>query len=113
MDLRLQSYAEFWPFYVAQHLDPVNRALHVAGTAAVLGLLAGGVLVAPHLALWAPLAGYGPAWLGHFVFEKNRPATFRYPLWSLRGDFRMFFTTLAGRMGAELERARRLYPVGA
>ena len=57
----------------------------------------------------APLAGYGFAWVGHFFFEKNRPATFTYPLWSLRGDFRMFWLTLVGRMGTEIERARSLY----
>ena len=65
---------------------------------------------APLLALLAPVAGYGPAWVGHFFFEKNRPATFTYPLWSLRGDFRMYRLMWLGRMTPELERAARLFP---
>ncbi len=54
--------------------------------------------------LLAPVVGYGPAWIGHFVFEKNRPATFDHPLWSLRGDFKMYFLALRGRMAEEVER---------
>ena len=107
---RLQSYEEFWPYYVSEHSKPATRALHVFGTTLVLAALAATVLVSPWWLLVAPFAGYGPAWIAHFFVEKNRPATFTYPLWSLRGDFRMFGLALRGRMGPEVERALRLYP---
>jgi hypothetical protein len=76
----------------------------------VLASLAAGAVVAPRWALLAPVVGYGSAWIGHFFFEKNKPATFTHPLWSLRGDFRMYWLMLIGRMGPEVERARRLHP---
>lgn len=106
-----RTYEEFWPFYVSQHLRPATRRLHFAGTTAVLACLAAAVSISPWWALLAPVAGYGPAWLGHFGFERNRPATFRYPLWSLRGDFRMYRLMWLGRMGPEIERARKLFPL--
>ncbi len=111
---RLETFAEFWPYYVSQHLHPVNRALHLIGTGAALTCLALGLLLlsAGYMG-WALLAGYGPAWVGHFFFEQNRPATFVHPLWSLVGDFKMFGLTLAGRLGAHIDEARRRYPVGA
>jgi hypothetical protein len=108
----LASFDEFWPFYVAQHLHPVNRALHVAGTAAALACLAAGVGVSGWYAAGALAAGYGPAWVGHFFVEKNRPATFTHPLWSLLGDFKMFGLVLTGRMAAHDGEARRLFPAG-
>jgi hypothetical protein len=107
---RLSSFEAFWPFYVAQHSRPSTRALHFAGTTMVLGSLAAAALVSPWIAATAPLVGYGPAWIGHFFCEKNRPATFTYPWWSLRGDFRMYRLMLTGRMGPEVERALRAYP---
>jgi hypothetical protein len=107
---RLKSYEEFWPYYVSEHMGETTRRLHFAGTALVIAFLVATVLVSPWFFLAALVAGYGFAWVGHFFFERNRPATFTYPLWSLRGDFRMFWRTLQGRMGPELERARTLYP---
>jgi len=107
---RLTTYEEFWPYYVSEHARPATRALHVLGTSLVIATLAAAVLLSPSWLLAAPVAGYAPAWIAHFFVEKNRPATFTYPLWSLRGDFRMFFLILRGRMGPELERAARLYP---
>jgi hypothetical protein len=107
MDSRPATYEEFWPYYVSQHLKPSTRALHFFGTSLVVASLALAVLDSPRWLLAAPLGGYGPAWIGHFFFEHNRPATFTYPLWSLRGDFRMFRLTLLGKMGPEVERARR------
>jgi hypothetical protein len=110
---RYRSYQEFWPFYVSQHLNPTNRALHFVGTTLVWVCLAAALLVSPLWLAAAPLAGYGFAWAGHFFFERNRPATFTYPLWSLRGDFRMFRLMLLGRMAPEVERAIQLFPARA
>jgi hypothetical protein len=107
---RYRSFQEFWPFYVSQHRNAATRALHFAGTCLVWACLLASLFASPVWLALAPVAGYGFAWAGHFFFEKNRPATFTYPLWSLRGDFRMFRLTLAGRMGPELERAARLFP---
>lgn len=105
-----RTYEEFWPFYVSQHMRPATRRLHFAGTTAVLVTLALAVFVSPWWLAAAPFAGYAPAWIGHFGFERNRPATFRYPFWSLRGDFRMYRLMWLGRMEPEIERARRLHP---
>lgn len=106
MTSRLASYAEFWPFYVSQHLNDVNRGLHVAGTTLTLACLAASALHDPRWLALAPVTGYGFAWVGHFFFERNRPATFSYPLWSLRGDFHMYALVLLGRMQPQLERGR-------
>ena len=106
---RYRSFEAFWPFYLSQHLNPVSRGLHFGGTCLALGTVASAVALAdPRLVPAALVAGYGPAWVGHFFFEKNRPATFQYPLWSLRGDFRMAWRMLRGALGPELERARKL-----
>ena len=107
---RLTSFEEFWPYYVSEHWKPATRALHITGTTLSLGCLLLAAARSPWWLLAAPLFGYAFAWVGHFFVERNRPATFTYPLWSLRGDFRMFRLTLLGRMGPELERAGRLYP---
>ncbi len=105
MTARIDTFAEFWPHYVHAHRNPVNRALHYAGTTAMLGTVAAAALTLnPAWLLAAPVVGYGPAWVGHFVFERNRPATFEHPLWSLRGDFRMCWLAARGRMRDELER---------
>ncbi|HEX3769303.1 MAG TPA: DUF962 domain-containing protein [Polyangiaceae bacterium] len=101
----IESFEEFWPHYVHAHRDPVNRAFHYVGTTMVLGTVGlAAVTFNPAWLLLAPVVGYGPAWAGHFVFEKNKPATFEHPLWSLRGDFKMYALALRGRMGAEIER---------
>jgi hypothetical protein len=103
---KIPDFESFWPFYVAQHSRPGTRALHFAGTTlALLFLAAGAATLRPYLLAWALFSGYAFAWVGHFFVEKNRPATFQYPLWSLRGDFRMYAMMWRGRMGAE---ARRL-----
>jgi hypothetical protein len=114
MSKGLASYEEFWPFYVAQHFHPANRALHFLGTSlALTALVAAWALATPVWLLAVPLAGYGPAWVGHLAFEHNRPATFAYPLWSLRGDLRMYRLMWMGRMDDEIDRARVLFPEGA
>lgn len=105
------SFEEFWPFYVSQHLDATCRRLHYAGTSLALGCALVSPLFPPAL-LAAPVFGYGFAWVGHYGFEKNRPATFgsiQHAMWSLRGDFRMLRLAIAGRMGPELVRGRAYY----
>jgi len=100
-----KSFAEFWHYYLSEHAKPTTRALHFAGTGAGLLLLLLGLISGNYgLLLVALICGYGPAWVGHFFVEKNRPATFRYPLWSLISDFRMFFFFITGRLGNELRR---------
>ena len=106
-----KSFTEFYPFYLSEHANRTSRRLHFVGTSLGLALALHALSTLNFWWLLAALAcGYAFAWVGHFFFEKNRPATCTYPLWSLRGDFRMFRLTLLGRMGAEIERARRLYP---
>ena len=101
-----QSFAEFWPFYLREHSKPRTRALHYIGTSLVVGIALFALLTGRWLWLIAmPLAGYGFAWAAHFKVEKNRPATFTYPLWSLGADFKMWGLWLTGRLGPELERA--------
>src|SRR5262245_20494851 len=97
------DFEEFWPYYVGEHQNPTNRMLHFVGTSCALGCLATSPLLPPAL-LAAPVVGYGCSWIGHFVFEKNQPATFAHPLLSLRGDARMYWLMLTGRMYAEVER---------
>jgi hypothetical protein len=107
MDEPFQTFEEFWPFYVHEHAHPMNRALHFVGTTGVLVCLGTALLTGRPLALVAaPILGYGCAWVGHFFVEKNRPATFKYPLWSLRADFVMYWKMLTRQMDAELRRAR-------
>jgi hypothetical protein len=104
----MHSFAEFWPFYVSEHSNETNRALHLVGTTLVIGSVAAGLLTRrPGFFLAAPVLGYGFAWVGHFVVEGNRPATFTYPLWSLRADFVMWWKTVTGTMAAEVEAAAR------
>ena len=95
---RFTRFADFYPFYLGEHRHPVCRRLHFVGSTLVLGCLVELALTgSPLWILGALLCGYGFAWVGHFFFEKNRPATFKYPLWSLMGDFRLFFETVSGK----------------
>lgn len=98
-DTQYRSFGEFYPYYLSEHADPTSRKLHYLGTTLALALMLWAVFTANWLLLLAvPVAGYLFAWVGHFFFEKNRPATFTYPLWSLMGDFRMFFEAVTGRL---------------
>ena len=102
---RIESFEEFWPHYVHAHRHPMNRALHYVGTTgAIASVATAAITLNPLWLLAAPVAGYGFAWIGHYGFEKNKPATFEHPLWSLRGDFRMYGKFLRGKMRAEVER---------
>lgn len=103
------SFAEFWPYYVSQHLNPVNRWLHFAGTTGAMACVAATPFFPPALAA-APVVGYGLSWIGHLAIEKNKPATWGNPLWSLRGDLKMWSLMLRGKMNAEVETYRQYVP---
>jgi len=94
------SFRDFYPYYLAEHSNSTCRRLHFVGTSLVIALVAWIVASGSWLLLIAlPLAGYSFAWVGHFFFEKNRPATFRHPLYSLFGDFVMYRDMLVGKVG--------------
>jgi hypothetical protein len=96
---RYNSFADFYPFYLSEHRTTACRRLHFAGTATVIGLLVAGLMLTKWwLLALTPIAGYGFAWLGHFVFERNKPATFAHPWYSLIADFVMFRDILVGRI---------------
>lgn len=99
MQERIRDFQTFYRFYLTEHQNPTSRVLHFCGTALVLLIF---VLV-PFTGFWwlyffIPVAGYGFAWAGHFFFEKNQPATFRYPFWSLASDFVMFWELATGKL---------------
>lgn len=94
-----QHFADFYPYYLKEHSDSTCRRLHFIGTSLVIVILASALISASWMWLWIlPLAGYSFAWAGHFFFEKNRPATFKYPLYSLLGDFAMYRDMLLGKV---------------
>lgn len=102
-----KTLAEFWPFYLGEHAHPVNRWLHAIGSLGVLGLVAATVATRqPLLLLAGPVVGYGFAWVGHFFVEKNRPASFKYPLKSFISDWRLLYVTLTFQAAAEVEALR-------
>jgi hypothetical protein len=93
---RFESFEAFYPYYLSEHSHRDNRRLHVVGTGLALFLLAQmllfhGIWDGLGLIFWAAVVGYGFAWAGHYFIEKNKPATFTYPAWSLMGDFKMFW----------------------
>jgi hypothetical protein len=93
------SFNEFYPFYLSEHADRTCRRLHFAGTSLVILVAATAVLSRRYGLLWLlPVVGYGFAWVGHFYFEKNRPATFKYPFYSLFGDFVMYKDIWSGKI---------------
>ncbi len=104
----IKTYAEFWDFYVAEHSEPLTRLLHFVGTTLSLVIImwifrTGNLLYIP----LCFVVGYGFAWFSHFVIEKNKPASFKYPLWSFISDYKMMFFMLIGKMNAEVERVSR------
>jgi hypothetical protein len=102
---KIKTYAEFWDFYVAEHQQPLTRLLHFIGTSLGLVLLVWFIKNGTYLYLPLCLVvGYAFAWFSHFVIEKNKPASFKYPLWSFISDYKMMFYMLTGRMNREVER---------
>lgn len=104
----ITNFAEFWPFYVREHSSALNRRLHFVGSSCGLVCLVAGIYTQNWLFIPLGLViGYGFAWVGHFFVEKNKPASFKYPLWSFRADWQMWALMLTGRMESEVERANR------
>ncbi|WP_374586099.1 Mpo1-like protein [Pseudoduganella sp.] len=99
METRYRTFKEFYPFYLQEHANSTCRRLHFVGSSIVLLLVALVMVTGELKLLWLlPVVGYGFAWVGHFFFEHNRPATFKYPLFSLMGDWVMFRDMLTGRI---------------
>lgn len=93
------SFVEFYPGYLDEHRDPMCRRLHVVGSLAVIATLVAALALGRWLLLLAaPVVGYGFAWIGHFAFERNRPATFEHPIYSLAADWVMLKDVLTGRL---------------
>jgi len=102
MGRQYKTFKEFYPFYLSQHSNKTCRLLHVIGTTILLAITLTAVYhKQPILLIFVPIAGYGFAWVGHFFFEKNKPATFTYPLWSLVSDFKMYFQVLSGTISLD------------
>ena len=105
---RYKSFSEFWPFYVHEHSQPGTRILHLIGTLTALSVMV--YFIATGRWYLFPLGlipGYAFAWFAHFVIEKNKPATFKYPLWSFIGDYKMIALMLTGKIGRELSKAEK------
>ena len=101
---KFTSYEEFFDFYLRQHSDPGNRRLHAIGTTLGIAVVVGAFVTGhPWYALLFFPVGYGCAWTGHFVLEKNKPATFGYPFWSFISDFRMLGLMATGRLAARMK----------
>lgn len=104
MEKKYESFKEFYPYYLSEHQHPVSRLLHFIGTSLVFVIFISVIIMK---AWWAfiliPLVGYGFAWVGHFFFEKNKPATFQYPLYSLGSDFKLFYDIMAGKQSLLVE----------
>ena len=96
------SFREFYPYYLSEHRNATCRKLHFAGSTLVLAIIVAAIALGKPALFWfVPLAGYGFAWVGHFAFEKNRPATFKHPLYSLVGDWVMYWQLLTGKISFE------------
>ena len=97
---QFSNYNEFFDFYLRAHSHPGNRALHFCGSLLGLAVLVGAIALGhPWYALLWPVIGYGFAWIGHFVIEGNKPATFGHPWWSFISDYRMVWLMLTGKLG--------------
>lgn len=102
---RIQTYKEFWPFYLQEHSKKATRQWHFYGsTIAFVFLICFAVTLQGKYLLLGLLSGYGFAWFSHFKIENNRPATFKYPFWSFYSDWRMWYLTLRGKLDQELQK---------
>lgn len=105
MEDRVPTYRAFWPHYVSEHQNKLNRRIHFVGTFLALASLALAAMSGnAWVLLLVPIFGYGFAWAGHFFFEKNRPLTLTHPVWSLMADLQMFALMCLGRMDREVKR---------
>lgn len=111
MAKQFQSLAAFYPYYLTEHQDKTCRVLHFIGTSFFFFFFFYAIITQKWSMLWfCPLSGYGFAWIGHFFFEKNKPATFQYPLYSLASDFIMYYHTLTFQISTKLTEAKLLFP---
>jgi hypothetical protein len=109
MEITAKNFTEFWPYYVCEHGHPANRRIHFIGTFFTLGFLVAAIILRNYwLLIGMPLMGYGMAWFGHFFVEHNKPATFKAPIWSLMGDYKMFFLICIGKMDDEVNRCHQV-----
>ena len=109
VERKYKSFWSFYPYYLTEHADAKNRFLHFTGTGLIILLLIAGIILQKWWLLAViPLCGYGFAWVGHFFIEKNKPATFTYPLYSLASDFVMFWHILTRQINKRLAEANRI-----
>ena len=96
---KFKSFSEFYPYYLSEHVNPINRRLHFFGSLLIIIVVLFVIFTQTWIALiLVPILGYGFAWIGHYFVEKNKPATFTYPLYSLMGDWVMFKDILTGKI---------------
>jgi hypothetical protein len=102
--MHIESFSDFWPYYVRQHSVPGTRVLHAIGSVLALALLGLALAVNLWLLVAVPVVGYAFAWYAHFFVEHNKPATFGHPFYSLAADYRMLFLMMAGKMNDEVRK---------
>jgi len=96
---KFKSFSDFYPYYLLEHGDPINRRLHFFGSLLTIIVVLFVIFTQTWIALiLVPILGYGFAWIGHYFVEKNKPTTFTYPLYSLMGDWVMFKDILTGKI---------------
>jgi hypothetical protein len=109
---KFDSFKDFYPYYLTEHDNIKCRSLHYLGSTLVLALAIGAVLTKSWGLLWLlPIMGYGPAWTGHFFFEKNKPATFQYPLYSFLSDWVMLKDAVTGELPNKLQMAKQTFKI--
>ena len=104
MSRTIRTFSEFWPHYVQQHRKRRTRVLHAIGSVLAVVAIGMGLAISSWFFIGAAVVGYAFAWFGHFFVERNRPATFEHPLYSLAADYRMLFLMMAGRMSEEVSK---------